>query len=162
MIIPDWIIQLVTAFTGALGFAVLFNVQSARLFWAGLGGLIGWAAYLALGEWYQSDVIRFFLASACFTMYADPLARLKKTPTTVFMVPAAIPMVPGASLYRSMSFAVSGQWSAFAQQILYTLLLAAAIAAGIVCAMTLLHIIRMLMRGVRRAGAARAQNKATH
>ncbi len=148
MIIPDWLIQLVTAFTGALGFAVLFNVQSARLFWAGLGGMLGWAAYLVLGCWYDSDVIRFFLASACFTLYSDPLARLKKTPTTVFLVPAAIPMVPGASLYRSMSFAVSGQWNAFAQQILYTLLLAAAIAAGMVCAMTLLHIARMLMRGL--------------
>ncbi|WP_295638907.1 threonine/serine exporter family protein [uncultured Mailhella sp.] len=155
MIIPDWLIQLVTAFTGALGFAVLFNVQSARLFWAGLGGLIGWAAYLALGEWYQSDVIRFFLASACFTVYAEPLSRLKKTPTTVFLVPAAIPMVPGASLYRSMSFAVSGHWSAFAQQILYTLLLAAAIAAGMVCAMTLLHITRMLMRGIRQVRPSR-------
>lgn len=146
MMIPDWLIQLVTAFTGALGFAVLFNVQSSRLFWAGLGGMAGWAAYLALGLWYESDVIRFFLASVCFTLYSDPLARLKKTPTTVFLVPAAIPMVPGASLYRSMSFAVSGQWNAFAQQILYTLLLAAAIAAGIVCAMTILHIVRNVGR----------------
>lgn len=146
MMIPDWLIQLVAAFTGSLGFAVLFNVQSARLFWAGLGGMIGWAVYLALGALYSSDVIRFFLASACFTLYADPLARLKKTPTTVFLVPAAIPMVPGASLYRSMSFAVSGQWTSFAQQILYTLLLAAAIAAGIVCAMTFLHIVRRIGR----------------
>lgn len=146
MMIPDWLIQLVTAFTGALGFAVLFNVQSARLFWAGLGGMVGWAAYLALGSCYESDVIRFFLASACFTLYAEPLARIKKTPTTVFLVPAAIPMVPGASLYRSMSFAVNGQWTAFAQQILYTLLLAAAIAAGIVCAMTMVHIVMRLVR----------------
>ena len=146
MQIYDWIIQLVTAFTGALGFAVLFNVQSARLFWAGLGGMLGWAVYLFLGLVYQSDVIRFFLASASFTLYSDPLARLKKTPITVFLVPAAIPMVPGASLYRSMSFAVNGQWNAFAQQILYTLLLAAAIAAGIVCAMTVCHIGRRLWR----------------
>lgn len=154
MMIPDWLIQLVTAFTGAFGFAVLFNVQSNRLFWAGFGGMIGWAAYLALGFCYEGDVIRFFFASACFTLYADPMARLKKTPTTVFLVPAAIPMVPGASLYRSMSFAVSGQWSAFAQQILYTLLLAAAIAAGIVCAMTILHVIRRIGRVIR-AGKGR-------
>ena len=142
--LPDWIIQLLTAFTGSVGFAVVFNVQAARLFWAGLGGLLGWAVYLALGAVVQSDVIRFFVASACFTFYADPLARLKKTPITVFLVPAAIPMVPGASLYRSMSFAVNGEWNAFAPQILYTLLLASAIAAGIVCAMTFIHIGRMV------------------
>lgn len=148
MLIPDWLLQLITAFTGSLGFAVLFNVQSARLFWAGLGGMAGWAAYLVFGVWTESDVIRFFLASVVFTLYSDPLARLKKTPITVFLVPAAIPMVPGASLYRSMSFAVSGQWNFFAQQILYTLLLAAAIAAGIVCAMTIIHIGRRIWNGI--------------
>ena len=148
--IPDWIIQLVTAFTGAVGFAVVFNVQAARLFWAGVGGLLGWAVYLALGMVVESDVIRFFFASACFTFYADPMARLKKTPITVFLVPAAIPMVPGASLYRSMSFAVNGAWSSFAPQILYTLLLAAAIAAGIVCAMAFIHIGRMVAQKAMR------------
>lgn len=146
----DWLVQLVTAFTGSVGFAVVFNVQACRLFWAGLGGLLGWAVYLAFGLVTESDVVRFFVASACFTFYADPMARLKKTPITVFLVPAAIPMVPGASLYRSMSFAVNGEWSAFAPQILYTLLLASAIAAGIVCAMTFAHIGRRIGRELMR------------
>ena len=38
------------------------------------------------------------------------------------------------------------RYSAFSQQILYTLLLASAIAAGIVCAMTIGHIVRRLAR----------------
>ena len=149
----DTFIQLVTAFSGSVGFAVLFNVQAARLFWAGIGGMLGWAAYLALETVCESDVIRFFFASACFTLYSEPMARLKKTPSTVFLVPAAIPMVPGASLYRSMSSAVNGEWLAFSRQILYTLLLASAIAAGIVCAMTISHIVRRLAKAcVQKAG----------
>ncbi|MBQ9104620.1 MAG: threonine/serine exporter family protein [Mailhella sp.] len=143
--IPAWLIQLVSAYFGALGFAFLFNVQKARLFWAGFGGMLGWGAYLLCKLVHESDVIGFFVAGMCFTLYAEPMARLKKTPSTVFLVPAAIPLVPGASLFRSMRFAVYGMWDAFSFQILYTLLLAAAIAGGVVCGMTAFHIIKRIM-----------------
>lgn len=147
---PDWMIQLITAFWGALGFAVLFNVQSSRLFWAGLGGMLGWAAFLVVKAFLGSEVIGYFLGSIGFTLYSDLLARVKKTPTTVFLVPAAIPMVPGASLYRAMSFIIKGQWIAFPAQILYTLFLASAIAGGIVCGMTIIHIVQIGIGAVRK------------
>lgn len=147
----EWLIQLLTAFTGSLGFAVLFNVQSSRLFWAGLGGMLGWAAYLVLKSFLGSEVLGFFLGAICFTLYSDLLARLKKTPATVFLVPAAIPMVPGASLYRAMSFIIKGQWIAFPAQILYTLFLASAIAGGIVCGMTIIHITQIAFNRIHKS-----------
>ncbi len=147
---PEWAIQLITAFLGSLGFAVLFNVQISRLFWAGLGGMLGWAAFLVIKSFLGSEVIGFFLGSIGFTLYSDLLARIKKTPTTVFLVPAAIPMVPGASLYRAMSFIIKGQWIAFPSQILYTLFLASAIAGGIVCGMTVVHIVQIVFASLRK------------
>jgi len=140
MTIPQWLLELVGAFGGAVGFALLFNVQKERLFWAGVGGMLGWTVYLILGCWYESDVLRYFAASFSFTIYSEVQARRKKILSTVFLVPAAIVMVPGASLFRSMRFAVDGMWGSFSHQLLYTLLLAAAIAAGIVCGMTAFHI----------------------
>ncbi len=145
-----WIVQLATAFTGSIGFALLFNVPPQLLMAAGFGGLLGWAVYLMLGIWYPGDVLRFFAASVSFTLYAECLARLKKTPSTVFLVPAAIPLVPGASLYRSMRFTVDGAWMDFINQIIYTLFLASAIAGGIVCGMTLVHVAEKLLRLRRR------------
>ena len=96
----------------------------------------------------------FFTASVSFTLYAECLARLKKTPSTVFLVPAAIPLVPGASLYRSMRFTVDGAWMDFINQIIYTLFLASAIAGGIVCGMTLVHVAEKLLRLRRRKSTA--------
>lgn len=145
MIIPQWMLELVGAFGGAAGFALLFNVQAKRLFWAGAGGMLGWAVYLSLGHWYGSDVLRYFGAAFCFTIYSKVLSQRKKTLSTVFLVPAAIVMVPGASLFRSMRFAIDGAWMSFSHQILYTLLLAAAIAAGIVCGMTAYHITKKIL-----------------
>ena len=149
MLIPDWLLQLLGAFGGAVGFGLLFNVQREQLFWAGVGGLLGWAVYLVCGAVSESDAVRFFMASVCFTLYTEPMARVKGVPSTVFLVPAAIPMVPGASLFRSMGFAVEGRWEAFSHQILYTMLLAIAIAGGIVCGMTLYHILQKIRAGRR-------------
>lgn len=143
----DCIIQLIGAFGGAVGFALLFNVQKEELFLAGVGGFLGWAVYLLCGAASDSDVVRFFVASVCFTLYTEPMSRIRKVPSTVFLVPAAIPMVPGASLFRSMRFAVDGRWEAFSHQILYTLLLAVAIAGGIVCGMALYHIAQKVKGG---------------
>ena len=143
--IPAWFIQVVAAFYGAVGFAVLFNVQRPRLYWAGLGGMLGWGIYLAGYAAGMGDICATFVAALCFTLYSEPMAQVMKTPSTVFLVPAAIPMVPGASLFRSMRFAVHGEWDFFTHQILHTLLLAASIAGGIVCGMTAYFIFRKMV-----------------
>lgn len=152
---PNWIIQLLTAFAGSLGFAALFNVQASRLFWAGLGGMLGWAVCLMVEYFLGSEMLGCFLGAICFSFYSELLARAKKTPATVFLVPAAIPMVPGAALYRSMSFIIKGQWVAFPAQILYTLFLASSIAGGIVCGMAIIHIVQITINHI----AARRSKK---
>ena len=45
----DMLIQLVTAFTGSLGFALLFHVRKEKLLLASLGGLLAWGVYLLMG-----------------------------------------------------------------------------------------------------------------
>ena len=145
-------VQLASAFGGSVGFAMLFTVQRRHLFWAGIGGVLSWSVYLLLAPLVTSEVLRFFVASMAVTLYAEPMARLKKVPSTVFLVPAVIPMVPGASLYQSMRFAVEGRWAEFSPQLLYTLLLAGAIAAGIVYAMAMIHIWRKLVEVCRSHG----------
>ncbi len=154
-----YILQLATAFTGSIGFALLFNVPPERLISAGFGGFLGWAVYLLLGIWYTGDVLRFFAASVSFALYAECMARIYKTPSTVFLVPAAIPLVPGASLYRSMRFTVDGAWLDFTNQIIYTLFLASAIAGGIVCGMTLVHVADKLMHLHRKKKALSSGGK---
>ena len=55
-----------------------------------------------------------------------------KTPTTTFLVPSLIPLIPGGALYYTMNYALNEQWPAFADKAVYTLGLAAALALGII------------------------------
>lgn len=133
------IVEILAAFVGAICFAMLFNVRQDKLFWAGFGGALAWSLYLLLGLWIESDVARYVITSAAFTLYAEIMARVKKTPATLFVVPAAIPLFPGSLLYFTMEAAMQGQWALFSERGMHTLTLAVSIACGILCTMTVVH-----------------------
>ncbi len=136
----DQFIQLLAAGAGSLGFALLFNTCGVQLVWATLGGFLSWGVYLAAYALWPSDPACYFLAAVVLTIYAEIMARLRKTPATVYLVAGTIPLIPGASLYRTMSSAVSGDAQAAFRYGVTTLLLAAAIAAGILACMVLWNI----------------------
>ena len=126
----DMILQLATAFVGSLGFAMLFHVKKERLLLASLGGLLAWGVYLLMGQVSDQEVVRYFVASVVLTVYAETLARLVKCPATLFIVTASIPLIPGGSLYRTMQYFMMNDLEAFSLQALTTVLLAVAIAVG--------------------------------
>ena len=136
------LIQLVTAFSGSIGFAMLFNIKRDKLIVAGFGGFLAWGVYLCAGIWLSSDPIRFFIASITLTFYSELFAKVKKAPATIFLVSAAIPLIPGGSLYHTMSYAVAGDWESFAGQGTSTILLAVAIAIGMLCGLSILRAVR--------------------
>ncbi len=58
------------------------------------------------------------------------MARVHKTPVTVFLVSATIPLIPGAALYRTMNWMMMKDWANFQKDGIYTILFAASMAAG--------------------------------
>lgn len=136
----SYFIQLLTAFTGSLGFALLFNVREKKLIPAAIGGLISWAVYLLAGLLTPTAAIQYFMASIVLTFYAEIFARVKKAPATIFLVSGAIPLFPGGRLYQTMNAAVKGNWKLFGYQGLETIIIALAIAVGMLCTMTIFRI----------------------
>lgn len=138
-------IQIIAGFVGSLGFAVLFNIQGIRLLVAGMGGFLSWMAFVLLSHVILNDAINYFLVALLISFYAEIMARVVKTPTTTFITTSLIPLIPGGSLYYTMAYAFGGHVEAFAEKGIYTLQLAAALALGIILAMT-------LTRGVTHVG----------
>ena len=124
------VIQLVAAFTGSMGFAMLFNIKGKNILIAAIGGFISWAAYLIPACAVANPYFCGFVATVVTTLYAEIMSRVEKTPVTVFLVSATIPLIPGASLYRAMNCLMQKNYGGFWQQGTYTLLFAASMAAG--------------------------------
>ena len=104
------LIQIFTGFLGSLGFSILFNIRGRKLWVASLGGLISWTIFLLLEPVFQGEASRYFFAAAAVTVYSEFFARVLKTPTTTFLVSSIVPLIPGGSLYYTMSYAVLGEW----------------------------------------------------
>ena len=124
------IVQLLMAFLGSLGFALLFGLRRRFILPAALGGMLSWGVYLLLGRLIASEFLPCLVASACAVLYAELLARLLHSPATVFVIPAVIPLVPGGSLYYAMSCVVQKDFAAAREFGMTTLEFSLAIAAG--------------------------------
>ena len=123
--------QLLSAFVGALGFALIFGMRKRYLFAASLGALLGWGVYM-LVDALIGDVFLPSLAAAAFALtYSEMMAKALKTPATLFVIPAIIPLVPGGSLYYTMSYAVHRDMANARLYGTRTLETALAVAAGI-------------------------------
>lgn len=149
-IIIKSIIQVLMGAIGSFGFSFLYNIRGKKLVFAGLGGLFSWSLCLILQIWFDSEVIRYFLSAAFVAAYAEVLARVMKTPTTTFLVPAIIPHVPGGSLYYTMKFALNQEWYAFFSKAFYTVELALALAMGIIAISSLVKFIFAMIYKIKK------------
>ena len=140
------VIQIVTGALGSLGFSILFHIRGKKLVITTLGGLISWSVFLLLEGWIPGEPMRYFLAMTAISVYAEIFARIEKTPTTTFLVPSVIPLIPGSALYYTMNYALNEQWSAFIQKAFYTLELAMALALGIIAVTTVTRLLTAVFR----------------
>lgn len=139
-------VQILMGTLGTLGFNILFNIRGRKLLFATLGGLISWSVFLLLEPALPSEALRYFVSAAVITVYGEVLARLEKTPTTTFLVPSIIPLIPGSALYYTMNHALGEQWSQFAEQAFYTLQLALSLAVGIIAVTTTARLLTAFVR----------------
>ena len=87
------IIQVLASFVGSFGFAVLYNLRGRKLCMAGISGMVSWIAYLVAWNEMPSVFAANLAAAAVATVYAETMARILKTPVTVFLITGIIPLV---------------------------------------------------------------------
>ena len=109
-------------------------------------GAWGFTMLFVAMEW--NEFAGYFAGAVFATIAAEILARFYKSPATIFLIIGVIAMVPGGSLYRTMFYAVLGEWGRFGTQGIKTFLYAVSIAAGIVIATAIWETIKdwMMMR----------------
>lgn len=135
-----YLIKIFTAGIASLGFALLYNVKGKRLLVPFAGGIIGQILYLSL-TFINNEDLQAFTVTIFLALYTEIAARIIKTPTTTFLVPNIIILIPGGSLYFTMSSAIKGEWFNFVLYGKETIFLASSIAAGIMIVSSIIKII---------------------
>lgn len=145
------LLQVLWGTLGTAGFAVLFNIRRSRLVAATAGGLLSWLIFVVLNKFILNEPVNYFIVSLIMSSYAEIMARLLKTPTTTFITTTLVPLIPGGSLYYTMSYAFQSDLERFVEKAIYTLQLASALALGIIVATNLTRIAFSVLTKIKHA-----------
>lgn len=133
--------EFVLAFVGSYGPAILFNIERKNLIWAGLCGATGWAAYKSILTLSGSGIFAVFGAALVISLISEVMAKILKTPSTVFYIPSLFPIVPGISAYQTVLYIIDKKIMEATYKGLETLGSAGAIAFGILLISTIFRYI---------------------
>lgn len=142
----DKVLQCIWALLGSLGFGVFFNVHGKNLFYAALGGMVGWIVYLISPVFMAMQLMQFFWAGVSISLYSELLAIKRKCPVTVFLVASMIPLVPGGTIYYTMESLLLGDTQKFIELGVSTFEIAGSIAMGILASSFSVKLIKAIKK----------------
>ena len=126
------------AFGGTLGYAFLLNAPLCTVLPASLTGLLGYVLYeVMMNLMGQGMIFSYFAATVVIAVICEIAARIMRTPSTIFLLTALVPLVPGYTFYCTMLAIVEHNGQAFASYGLEAVQIVAAIAVGAAVTSTL-------------------------
>ena len=106
------LIETVAAALGSVAFSLLFGAPEKYYLECGLTGGGGWLLYrLLTGFTPFSPILATFLAAVAVALYSRIAAVRRRCPTTVFLIAGIFPLVPGAGIYWTVYYLVTGEAS---------------------------------------------------
>ena len=133
-------VQCLFAALGCVGFSILFNIHGPGAILCTIGGGLSWLVYRVAGELGCSDIVCYFWSALFASVYSETMARVRKYPAISYLVVSIFPLIPGAGVYYTMTYAVLGQMDQFARQGMHTAAIAGIMAVGILLGSTVFRI----------------------
>ena len=131
--IIDILSHFICSFLGTWGFMVLFNIPRKYYLSGSLTGVAGWFVYLLLTETMgTSGAIATFGGSFVIVLISRMLAVRMRCPITIFLIAGIIPLVPGAGVYYTAYYLMTGELSLALEKGMGAVKVAFAIVPGIV------------------------------
>ena len=131
-------VQALAAFTGTLGFAILFGVPRKHYLPAGMVGVLGWMLYLVLFRFAGLTPAMSTLISTVFIgIMSRVFAVIEKCPAAVFLICGIFCLVPGAGIFWCTYYLISSQVELSSTTGFTAFKIVIAIVLGIILAMEL-------------------------
>ena len=125
------ILHSVGSFGGTLGYAFLLNAPMRTVLPASLTGLLGYVLYESLVNLLgQGAIFSYFIATVLIAVLCEVEARVMRMPSTIFLMTALVPLVPGYTFYCAMLSLVENNGAAAASYGLEAVQIVASIAVG--------------------------------
>ena len=125
------------------GFSVVFNIQLKDLPFAALGGVIVRVMHILIKLAFPAYAFVYTIFAAFFAaLYSEILAITKKEPSTLYLYPSIVPLIPGDLFYYTALGIIWGNVSIFTQFGPDLALSLIGISVGFVLCSTIVHYVR--------------------
>lgn len=142
----EYIIQILMAALGAAAYCLLFNIRRNKIAFCAIIAGCTWTVYILCENMTDSIFVCNMLSSAFATLISEMAARILKAPTTCFLIPAVIPLIPGGGLYHTMEAALIKNTAAFESYLSSTVQATFGISIGIM--LMSLVAVRLIRRSI--------------
>lgn len=111
-------------------FSVLDKMKNGAVFASAVGGALTYTAEFFLLRITENIFLVYFISAGLTCVYSEIMARVKRMPSTVLMLPGIIPLVPGSLIYRAMRGILEGNHAMYQSNLVEALLAAGGIASA--------------------------------
>ena len=142
---PHSIELVVLTLMATVGFSLVFNIQLKDLGFAAIGGVIVRIFYILFQLAFPQYRFLFVALAAFFAaVYSEIVATIRKEPSTLYLYPSVIPLIPGDLFYYAALGIVWGNSvliKDYAPDLLLSLI---GISVGFVLCSTIVHYVRKI------------------
>lgn len=98
----DPVLLVLVSFLASCGFAVVFRIANRDLWLSGLGGALTRVVLLLISPIFPQRIVFVTLAAMAAALYGELLATKCRTPSTYYIYPSIIPLIPGDLFYYAL------------------------------------------------------------
>ena len=128
------IIQFALSMIATMAFAILFCAPRNEWLLCGLSGAIGWIVYYVMFHHNLGLMLSTTAATFVLSIYSRTLAVIRKQPATLYLLSGIFPLVPGAGIYYTAYYLITGESTLCYSKGMETCEIAASIVFGILFA----------------------------
>ncbi len=141
------VLQFIAGMISCIGFAFLFNCPKKAICQSAIAGGLGWIAYAFCLEYLSvNTVVATLIGTLVLSTICEILSHIKKDAMTIFVIPAILPLVPGAGLYYTLRYLIEGNLELALNKGLATIGCALSIAIGIIVVSSLSRLFLAIVR----------------
>lgn len=141
---------ILAAIAGSLGFGINMKIKMPHVIYAALAGGVTYYIYIVAFQAFDNHFLSNFLAAVFVSLFAEIMARIHKTPTTIFLTSGAICLIPGGRLYYAMYAIINDDEVAFVENGEIALIIALAIASGFMVVTVVMKLLSRFLQPKKR------------
>ena len=97
------VLLVILSFLASVSFGVVFKIPPKDLWLAGLGGALTRIVLLTLTPMTSYRLLYVGLSALFAALYGELLATLRRDPSTYFVYPSIVPLIPGDLFYYTLA-----------------------------------------------------------